>query len=400
MTTVFTTLFATTNMLQIPPILTAKIPVDSYPHPSTQRISKCINRGTSNQKELRSYEYVHSNCRLTTTIQGVCSSSEGSWMMQNLFGIGHWVVNWIDDLCRIDPLFLLHMREQASAYIHYLCLIRLAWRQADEEPMIIEQARLLRQKQQRSLLNELYTPYPTGLLKVISKLDDRPLSKGDYRRLLKALEHPASRLFLAHASTIKTYHLQWLQDFPHEYFHWHILNTIEQASNYQQLRFMAEATAKFPESNLSTQQRYSLKQLKTFDQLRHWFQRQLLKITFPPPPWCGNESIQPVTTMKALKQAAYRFQNCIFEYGRAVMAGQRYFYVSDKGPAVISLIKDPLIGWRIEEINGINNVSLGEDSITSITDHFAEAELHQHPISFDTSIDDGLWESVCDELLY
>jgi hypothetical protein len=346
------------------------------------------------------HDYVLIDCQLTMQVDGVQGHSDSNWMLQSLFGVGHWAESWIKNLCQCDPLFLNHLSEQTPAYIHYICVLRLAWTKDDTAPAITEQARLIRQRRQKALLKALYHPYPSGLLSVLNKLEQRPLSKGDYRRLLVLLEQPASRAFLAHADQLKSYHLKWLEDFPHTVFRWQVLNSISQASDYQQLRYMVEAIPLLPDGIMTPARYRSLKQLKTFSQLRHWFQRQLLKLEFPPAPWEGNSEIHPIKTMKELKRTAQQFHNCIFEYGRGVLSGHRYYYMSDIGPAVIALVNDPLISWHIDEINGVDNTPVDDETNTWITDHFTNANLHTHPISADDSLGDEAWESVCDELFY
>lgn len=99
----------------------------------------------------------------------------------------------------------------------------------------------------------------------------------------------------------------------------------------------------------------SIRRIKTLKELTSWLQHHVMSMAFPPPPWTGNDWIKPVVSVTALKEASLRFKNCSYGYKRSVLLGNYYFYISDRGPAIIGVELDPIVGWRIDDITGPHN---------------------------------------------
>ena len=121
------------------------------------------------------------------------------------------------------------------------------------------------------------------------------------------------------------------------------------------------------------------------------------KLYFPSPPWAGNSWIKPISSASDLHKYANDFHNCLDDYKRTVLLGNRYFYVSKHGPAIISLVRDPLLGWLIEEINGQNNKKPRKIVIENILCAFTDAGFQYHPLGDDACQYDLLWHADYEE---
>ena len=316
------------------------------------------------------------------------------WVIERFFGGRHWCNRWVSELCASDPAFLTHLSEQREGYIHYLCLVRLAWRKKQVQLSIAEQALVLRQSTQKSLLHSLYHPCPEGLLKTLTKLGHIPLSRKYYQLLIALLGKVETRAYLAHSSRVRAYHLRWLNDFPTDLLQISVLRSIKNASDYRMLQSI-EAVLRVLQKDPKHASKFdAVKRLKTLSQLENWIQRFVLTLTFPPAPWSGNNEIQPITTAKALKATAHMFSNCIYGYVRSVLLGYRYLYICERGPVVIALKRDPLLNWHIEEINGVNNTKPDDNIVDDIERAFSEAHFSTR---LDNSLD-ALWDVIDDHL--
>jgi hypothetical protein len=318
--------------------------------------------------------YPEFNCRLTTDITGVRSQTDVSWLINKLYGKNHWCANYLNSLCLADHEFLRHLSEQTPAYLHYVCLVHLAWRKNDTAiHPIYKQAQLLRTTNQKTLLSLLYSPYPLGLLNVLPKLGANTFTKNDYLRLIKLLRDPEKSPYILHVKSIKPYQLQWLEDFPSE-LHWRVLYSVKKTQNYAALKYLVKVIQKLDKSRYADAL-ISLKRIKTLSQLENWFRRHTQSLPFPQPPWNGNDWIVPIRTVKALREAALKYRNCLYDYPRQVLLGEYYFYEVKNGPAIVAIVRDPIIGWRISEINGIDNQEPDENLVTRIERAFADVNF-------------------------
>ena len=333
-------------------------------------------------------------CQLSTELKGVRMQAETNWFIRRVYGSDLWCAQWLEALCKADRHFIAHLSEQTPAYIHYLAIVRLAWRQMGTQLSISEQAKMLQQRTQRSLLQQLYQPYPKGLLNILPKFGHIPLSKNYYRRLLRLLRDDTARGFLAHANKIRSHHLRWVEEFPDDLLHLSVLHSTKKISDYQTLTSIVAAIRVLQKNSEHTAVLNSVKRLKSLSQLENWYQRYIQTLAFPPPPWQGNDWITPITTAKALKAASKQFRNCVFDYVRSALLGNKYFYCCQQGPAIVSLKRDPVVGWYIQEINGVRNQMPDSTIVESIKHAFTKAD-------FSTGLGDSmeaLWDGMEDEL--
>jgi len=293
-----------------------------------------------------------------------------------------------------------HLAEQTPHYVHLLALVRLGILSQPERSdlPLIEQAGLIQSKTRKVLLATFQPSAPPLLLNVLPKLGETPLTKASYRRLLRLVHDPAAREFLAHKRKITHWELKFLEDFPRDILHWRLLCSFENGHEYQQLKYMGLVIGREFYPELSQEQRIALKRIKTLSELKNWFKRRLLNITFPEPPWQGNDHLRPIRTMRELQLVARQFRNCILGHACSVIMGRMYFYLSERGPAVISLGCDPFLGWGLQQIKGVANDRPPAEVIEQITKDLTSENLDAHSLRQTSRFCSGTLESLFDEL--
>lgn len=324
----------------------------------------------------------------------VAQASVKDWAIKRLFGELHWCTCWVIELCNEDPQLLTHITEQTADYVHVICLVRLAIikQPIEDEESAYFYARILQENKKKILLKHFYKPYPCGLLSIIKKLGAKPLSKTDYKRLINLLHDKNASKFLCHAKRIYPYNLHWLEMMPKEFRNFKIINSIKTTDDYKSFKYIAKVIQIMSKDHSHINIMNSLKNIKNAKQLRHWFDRLLLKTIYPPPPWEGNHWIIPVTTAKALHDLRMKFNNCIFDYSGEIILGNKYIYVSERDPSLISINRDPIIGWHIEQMKGISNKETPSRTRCRILEEFAKIGIEQYRTMYDVLFDIDDWD--------
>ena len=109
----------------------------------------------------------------------------------------------------------------------------------------------------------------------------------------------------------------------------------------------------------------------------------LSKHRLPRPPWPGTAEIKPISTVGGLQSGGLEFRNCVGDQWRVreALARHRCFYrVSAPRPAVVSLLRDALLGsWHVDEIRGPGNRRVPGPARADILARFAEAGFPHLP---------------------
>jgi hypothetical protein len=134
--------------------------------------------------------------------------------------------------------------------------------------------------------------------------------------------------------------------------------------------------------------------------IENWFAHWLSKAVLPPPPWTGNDRIQPISTITDMKAAAAEFRNCLNNRIASAVFNEKYYYVYRDGRdpiGVIELSNDRLAGWVISEIKGQDNRKLPSAVRSKIINEFAAIGIRQLP-RFDVlpeSFSPDFWDDAC-----
>ncbi len=305
-------------------------------------------------------------------------SSKYKWPVERLFGRNHWCVSWIMELCNADEKFSLHLIEQQAAYSHYLCVIRLALLDNPFIDMAISsQAEWLRTRTRKTVLNELYDPAPAGLLNILSKLGAYALPQEYYRLILDTLPDVQVQKYLRHKKHINKRDLNMIPVLMSNDALPSAANWPGKNNDFERLKYYARLTQCIDPAMSLEKITRSLINFRQPEQFTDWIDKQLLKASFPQPVWAGNGRIHPVLTAADLQSTASQFENCCYDYLAKILFGRYYFYISDIGPALVLIVRDPFLGWELAEISGTGNEKVPAPDNVRILEEFENAGLYQ-----------------------
>ena len=275
-------------------------------------------------------------------------------VVEGLFGKRHWATDWVVSLCEADSRFLFHLADQSRGYVHFICLVRLALLQRSTEMRDAKEcAHWICSQSKKKILQHLYPACPTGILGVLSKLQKKPLSKDEYRLLLRALSDKDMCKRFNHVRHIRKFDihlLEILDNAPKELQFRGFMNCIKKHSDY---KYFLCLTKIIRHLNIEITQREINAASKTtnkISKLSDLFKKKIKRSPFPPPPWEGNDFVKPICSREQLKEVRSKFNNCIMSYTHKVVLGYSYFYICESVPAVIEMVKDAGVGWEIGEM--------------------------------------------------
>ena len=297
------------------------------------------------------------------------------YVVEGLFGKRHWVTEWVASLCEADSRFLFHLAEQLPGYVHFICLVRLALlRRATKTRDAKECAHFLRSQSKKKILQHLYPAYPTGILGVLPKLQKKPLSKDEYRLLLRALSDKDMCKRLNHVRHIRKFDihlLEILDNIPEEFQFSELINCIKKHSDYKYFLFLVRVIRHLNIEITQGEINAASKNMNKMSQLSGWFKKKLEQLPFPSPPWEGNDFVKPIRSRDQLKEVRSKFSNCVMDYTPKIVLGYSYFYVCESVPAVIEMVKDVGLGWEIGKMEGGSN----DRKAHNPRRHYADREL-------------------------
>ncbi len=306
------------------------------------------------------------------------------WMVDRLFGERHWAREWVIELCKTDPQFLLHLIDQPPDYVHFLCLVRLALLKQFVFVDIIknkECAIFVRTNSKKKILQRWHPDLPNGALGILSKLPKKPMKEENYRRLVCALSDDKMRKRLYHAKRIRDFDLKffdWMEHIPEKFQASGIIGSIKNHDDCECLKALIRVSRHLNIEITEKEINNVTPSLKNIRNVEEWFYNKIKKLPFPSPPWEGNDWIKPVKNRAELRMVGERFENCVGDRYRNALLGYSCFYVCERTPAVIEVHKDVVFGWEVAEMKKARNQNLSSAERTKIIKSFSDAGLHAH----------------------
>ncbi|MGI9310478.1 MAG: hypothetical protein ACR2P7_02965 [bacterium] len=304
-------------------------------------------------------------------------------VVERLFGKRHWATKWAIDLCGADSRFLFHLAEQRAGYAHFLCLLRLALLEhGADDGDARSQARLIRTESKKALLRRWFPSCPAGTLNLLPKLPPKPLTKQEYRQLIRALARDDMRKDFHHARRVRKWDIrviEMMDGIPEKFRCGAVMRCVRNQDDFECLCICARGVQLLGIDLQITEREISQAAAAVNDMsgLSKWFSRKFAEIPFPPPPWDGDDSIRPVRDRSALKATAERFNNCVMRYVNKVVFGFCYLYICESTPAVIELVNDRFFGWQLREINGVANKQVTRAQDHAISQSFSAAGFYK-----------------------
>ena len=261
----------------------------------------------------------------------------------------HWAATWIKQLCVNDAHFLPHLIEQTPNYVHFLCMIRVALlKQRRDNEIFAEQAKWIRTHNKRDIMQQLYPACWRKVLTILSKLKmgnsrkSFSQSPDGYRQILGWLTDEDLYQSVLRKKRIKCDQVKVfvrMEEIPEKFRTERILNLISHEDDCDLIITMNELIHHFEVSITKEEINNAAKNLGNICDLPKRIKSKFKSVSFPPPPWQGNERIRPLCSRQEIKQAAGEFKNCLRDYVGEIMLGYQYFYICKQSSAVINVKK-------------------------------------------------------------
>ena len=211
---------------------------------------------------------------------------------------------------------------------------------------------------------------------MLGKLGAAPMTGQNYRRLVDLLGDPAARKVLTHARRIGPAMLDGLAHLPPALRMTRLAVIVGNPENRERFDYaLAAIRRKRPDLD-DMALRQSLNAVKDVYDIGSWVDHLLTRLPFAAPPWRGDSRLRPIRDRRQLKDVATRFRNCLADQVLDAVLGRKHFYVwEDEEPCVAAIRHDALIGWRMDEIDGVENKKPTPETRACILARFARAGI-------------------------
>lgn len=213
-------------------------------------------------------------------------------------------------------------------------------------------ARLALEAPLRVAIRELAPGAPPGLARALGRLGETAWAPPDYGLLLQRLADPRTAKVLRHAPAIDARDVRVLSSLP----------TALVATGGGLLRLTEDQSVLLAECFSGIERRDGTEAASRVAQ--RWakapdaaaiFRQVAVDLTpaAATPPHPGTPRLGPLATRDALADAGRRYRNCL--EGRTLDGWNHYYeWFGDPG-AVVSISRDPLFGWRLDEALSVGN---------------------------------------------
>ncbi len=219
---------------------------------------------------------------------------------------------------------------------------------------------------------------PRTVIKLLGKLEDYPWRPAEYRRLLHMVRPDAVELkALRHMAQISPLMLEALERLPAALRSPEVLRFIQTPWEAQLINDAVTLTGRGSRDPDAAGRRFVERLARSSN--REQFFALALRSVKPdqlPVPIEETGRLRPLRSTYAVKSAARRFRNCLNSCVSRAMFERSAFleWVGDE-PAVMELVHDGALGWRLEELQGVGNQSLSKS-----TERAIHAALREHGV--------------------
>lgn len=292
-----------------------------------------------------------------------------------------WCAPQVSALAEADPCFEAFLLRANRLQFHLIALaVAHALPCFDIPPPDARRiAGLLRLRKVGAVAEALCGASPPGLRGALWKLPRRLLFPRGYRRLVELLNEPEAARLLHHAPRITPMLLTVLAKIDPALRRPRLVREIKSLLQIEELEYAACALQHL---GAAPDRTAALALMGAADSWRA-IARRLLKAFegasgFPSPfPVSGR--LQPLDNIRAVRQAGREFGNCLqrFELDYAWRPPQTFCVWRGEEPAVVALIQDPMVGWRVGEIAGHGNAPVSSATTREILQALAPAGIRR-----------------------
>ena len=273
-----------------------------------------------------------------------------------------WACPMVERMIRDQPAIAVDLLQADTATKHFVALAVRGWEtgQGRGEHALSSLSNDLFSRPRSGVLGALWGRN-FGKLTLLKRLPGRLLRRRDYDKLADALCDPRKRTALAQHPRLRLSDIEAIcvSDQPLAAASVRLAAKIGAELGDYVLAVVRQHRPDLDDGGLAT----ILGELGHAGDLTAWLHAVLRRADLPSPPWPGVDTIEPLRRVAAIDRAGLEFQNCLRgeDWWLSAVLGQRCFYRagSRDGPALVSIVHDPLLGaWRVECYRGPGNKPL------------------------------------------
>ena len=254
----------------------------------------------------------------------------------------------------VDKLY----RRQEQQYL-FACLALENAAALDETSLRTFATAIMEQKRPARLGELLGHQVDEKACQVFYKLGSSPHPATLYRDVLRAISVKPIGKALSHASTITPTVLLALSEFVAERLPVALLHLLSSGHHTPLVDACISLARALPEKN-RVDAIGALANVRTPTAVGGWFDRWILCLDFPTPPFTGNDTLRPIINFSELASDGKLMRRCIANYAEDIMAGAACVYHwSGDQQATILLKKDAAGLWQFNEMRGVDNQIIG-----------------------------------------
>jgi hypothetical protein len=285
-----------------------------------------------------------------------------------------WAALFVDDLCRNNPELIGFVANAPPHTRHYVALAIIGAQQALED-WLAPLAAMLASRSRRAVLADVWGR-DLGSTRLLARLGPKILPPVTYRALVTVCSLPQRRRAFADLIRPSERAIARLAEAPDTViarYRGRLIGHYGAAG----IAFLADGIQRMRPDLSDAQIDDKLNALEKPEKIEHLMTRLSRNLTLPSPPWKGNETITPLTTVQALRAAGLRLENCLNQFciWNEALTGRRAFYlVEDKQLAVVALARHEVFGtWFVHSLARRRNRSPGAALKARIIEAFAQA---------------------------
>lgn len=300
--------------------------------------------------------------------------NRGKVQIPDLLADYGWAALFVDELCRRAPS-LADFVLQAPAHTRHYIALAIVGAHRENEDWQGRLAAALASWPRRAVLADAWGE-DLGSTRALMRLGDEVFLPGTYRSLATVLSSPLRRK--AHGDVMR----------PSE----RAINRIAEAPENVIAVYRGRLIASFGASGIAflvdgirrmradlsdPEIDRTLNAMERPSRIERLMERLARDLVLPTPPWQGTATIKPLTTVKALRAAGLRLENCLntFSMWNEALTGRRAFYLAEETELVaVSLARHDVFGtWFVHSIAKRRNGKPRADVKARILAAFAEA---------------------------